>query len=206
MVGASLQIYLITAPCISFTVFHEYYHAPTLANGSAAELNRISSSIHLGEMNLTEAGPVSLPESFILCTRARPLLFLLLMLGTLWVGYTLYQFRRRWASFSITHLCTHTYTDECFKEWQKSILTPHLSIFSWQSVSACEDERDSVRLCSAYFSACLLLCGIIRLQRHCLWVMWSHRVCLLYVAHTLTLADIILKCSACFHITRDAGF
>uniref|UniRef100_A0A671MVD5 Sodium bicarbonate transporter-like protein 11 n=1 Tax=Sinocyclocheilus anshuiensis TaxID=1608454 RepID=A0A671MVD5_9TELE len=75
-------------------IFHEYYHAPTLANGSAAELNRISGSLHIGELNLTETGPVSLPESFILCTRARPLLFLLLMLGTLWVGYTLYQFRR----------------------------------------------------------------------------------------------------------------
>uniref|UniRef100_A0A8C1RWH0 Solute carrier family 4 member 11 n=1 Tax=Cyprinus carpio TaxID=7962 RepID=A0A8C1RWH0_CYPCA len=75
-------------------IFHEFYHAPTLANGSAAELNRISGSLHSGEPNLTETGPVSLPESFILCTRARPLLFLLLMLGTLWVGYTLYQFRR----------------------------------------------------------------------------------------------------------------
>ncbi|ROK15833.1 Sodium bicarbonate transporter-like protein 11 [Anabarilius grahami] len=64
-------------------IFHEYYHAPTLANGSAAELNRISGSVHLGDLNLTETGPVSLPESFILCTRARPLLCLLLMLGTL---------------------------------------------------------------------------------------------------------------------------
>lgn len=54
--------------------------------------------------------------------------------------------------------------------------------FSWQSVSACEDERDSVRLCSAYLSACLLLCGIIRLQRHCLWV----TICV-HVAHTDTL-------------------
>ncbi|XP_052007689.1 solute carrier family 4 member 11-like isoform X2 [Xyrauchen texanus] len=75
-------------------IFHEYYHAPTLANGSAAELSRISGSVHLGELNLTETVPVSIPESFILCTRERPLLFLLLMLGTLWVGYTLYQFRR----------------------------------------------------------------------------------------------------------------
>uniref|UniRef100_A0A672R6C9 Sodium bicarbonate transporter-like protein 11 n=1 Tax=Sinocyclocheilus grahami TaxID=75366 RepID=A0A672R6C9_SINGR len=75
-------------------IFHEYYHAPTLANGSTAELNRISGSLRSGELNLTETGPVTLPESFILCTRARPLLFMLLMLGTLWVGYTLYQFRR----------------------------------------------------------------------------------------------------------------
>uniref|UniRef100_A0A8B9KW86 Solute carrier family 4 member 11 n=1 Tax=Astyanax mexicanus TaxID=7994 RepID=A0A8B9KW86_ASTMX len=66
-------------------IFHKYYHAPTLANGSIEELNRISR-----DMNLTG----ELPESFILCTRARPLLCLLLMLGTLWVGYTLYQFKR----------------------------------------------------------------------------------------------------------------
>ncbi|XP_072533922.1 solute carrier family 4 member 11 isoform X2 [Salminus brasiliensis] len=66
-------------------IFHRYYHAPTLANGSIEELNRISR-----DMNLTGA----LPESFILCTRARPLLCLLLMLGTLWVGFTLYQFKR----------------------------------------------------------------------------------------------------------------
>ncbi|KTG40448.1 hypothetical protein cypCar_00006980 [Cyprinus carpio] len=93
--GSPLVIPLTTAPIAIFiSVFHEFYHAPTLANGSAAELNRISGSLHSGEPNLTETGPVSLPESFILCTRARPLLFLLLMLGTLWVGYTLYQFRR----------------------------------------------------------------------------------------------------------------
>ncbi|XP_066534963.1 sodium bicarbonate transporter-like protein 11 isoform X1 [Hoplias malabaricus] len=71
-------------------IFHRYYHAPTLANGSIEELNRINNGMSAGEMNLTG----SLPESFILCTRARPLLCLLLMLGTLWVGYTLYQFKR----------------------------------------------------------------------------------------------------------------
>ncbi|XP_035387766.1 sodium bicarbonate transporter-like protein 11 isoform X5 [Electrophorus electricus] len=75
-------------------IFHKYYHAPTLANGSIEELNRISRGLSVGEMNLTGAGLLSLPESFILCTRARPLLCLLLMLGTLWVGYTLYQFKR----------------------------------------------------------------------------------------------------------------
>uniref|UniRef100_A0AAQ5ZGY3 Bicarbonate transporter-like transmembrane domain-containing protein n=1 Tax=Amphiprion ocellaris TaxID=80972 RepID=A0AAQ5ZGY3_AMPOC len=36
----------------------------------------------------------ALPESFIQCTRERPVLCLLLMLGTLWMGYTLYQFKR----------------------------------------------------------------------------------------------------------------
>ncbi|KAL7877621.1 hypothetical protein SRHO_G00042640 [Serrasalmus rhombeus] len=71
-------------------IFHKYYHAPTLANGSIEELNRIIRGMPVGDMNLTG----SLPESFILCTRARPLLCLLLMLGTLWVGYTLYQFKR----------------------------------------------------------------------------------------------------------------
>ncbi|KAL7890168.1 hypothetical protein AOLI_G00024260 [Acnodon oligacanthus] len=71
-------------------IFHKYYHAPTLANGSIEELNRIIRGMPVGDMNLTG----TLPESFILCTRARPLLCLLLMLGTLWVGYTLYQFKR----------------------------------------------------------------------------------------------------------------
>ncbi|XP_053535609.1 sodium bicarbonate transporter-like protein 11 isoform X1 [Ictalurus punctatus] len=75
-------------------IFHKYYHPPTLANGSVEELHRISGALSVGEMNLTGAGLPSLPESFILCTRARPLLCLLLMLGTLWVGYTLYQFKR----------------------------------------------------------------------------------------------------------------
>ncbi|MCJ8730711.1 hypothetical protein PDJAM_G00187540 [Pangasius djambal] len=75
-------------------IFHKYYHAPTLANGSIEELHRISGGLNVGEMNFTGAGLLSLPESFILCTRARPLLCLLLMLGTLWVGYTLYQFKR----------------------------------------------------------------------------------------------------------------
>ncbi|KAK3554431.1 hypothetical protein QTP70_023039, partial [Hemibagrus guttatus] len=75
-------------------IFHRYYHPPTLANGSIEELHRISAGLNAGETNLTGAGLLSLPESFILCTRARPLLCLLLMLGTLWVGYTLYQFKR----------------------------------------------------------------------------------------------------------------
>ena len=34
-------------------------------------------------------------ETTIVCTRERPVLCLLLMLGTLWMGYTLYQFQRR---------------------------------------------------------------------------------------------------------------
>uniref|UniRef100_G3NKQ3 Solute carrier family 4 member 11 n=1 Tax=Gasterosteus aculeatus aculeatus TaxID=481459 RepID=G3NKQ3_GASAC len=36
----------------------------------------------------------ALPGSVIQCTRERPVLCLLLMLGTLWMGYTLYQFKR----------------------------------------------------------------------------------------------------------------
>ncbi|TSW48762.1 Sodium bicarbonate transporter-like protein 11 [Bagarius yarrelli] len=75
-------------------IFHKYYHPPTLANGSIEELHRMNGGLNAGETNLTTAGLLLLPESFILCTRARPLLCLLLMLGTLWVGYTLYQFKR----------------------------------------------------------------------------------------------------------------
>lgn len=38
---------------------------------------------------------VYLPESLVLCTRERPILCLLLMLGTLWLGYALYLIKRR---------------------------------------------------------------------------------------------------------------
>lgn len=35
-----------------------------------------------------------LPESLVVCTRERPILCLLLMLGTLWLGYALYLIKR----------------------------------------------------------------------------------------------------------------
>uniref|UniRef100_A0A8C6WFA7 Solute carrier family 4 member 11 n=1 Tax=Neogobius melanostomus TaxID=47308 RepID=A0A8C6WFA7_9GOBI len=38
-------------------------------------------------------GPI-LPESLVVCTRERPILCLLLMLGTLWLGYTLFVIKR----------------------------------------------------------------------------------------------------------------
>uniref|UniRef100_A0A6Q2YU27 Bicarbonate transporter-like transmembrane domain-containing protein n=1 Tax=Esox lucius TaxID=8010 RepID=A0A6Q2YU27_ESOLU len=48
--------------------------------------NRLSS--------LTLSSSLPLQDSLIQCTRERPVLCLLLMLGTLWLGYTLYQFKR----------------------------------------------------------------------------------------------------------------
>lgn len=38
---------------------------------------------------------IFLPESLVQCTREMPILCLLLMLGTLWLGYTLYLIKRR---------------------------------------------------------------------------------------------------------------
>ncbi|XP_028844241.1 solute carrier family 4 member 11 isoform X7 [Denticeps clupeoides] len=75
-------------------IFQQYYHPPTLTNGSVAELQRLSAGLMGAGSNSSGAGLSVLPESFILCTRARPLLCLLLMLGTLWLGYTLYEFKR----------------------------------------------------------------------------------------------------------------
>uniref|UniRef100_A0A672HVS3 Bicarbonate transporter-like transmembrane domain-containing protein n=1 Tax=Salarias fasciatus TaxID=181472 RepID=A0A672HVS3_SALFA len=51
--------------------------------------NRSEAAVAAAELALT-----ALPESLIHCTRERPLLCLLLMMGTLWMGYTLYQFKR----------------------------------------------------------------------------------------------------------------
>lgn len=79
-----------------FSVFDKYYHPPTLANGSYDYFPQ--SKLLLTGNKSEAAGGLALgilPESFIHCTRERPLLCLLLMLGTLWMGYTLYQFKRR---------------------------------------------------------------------------------------------------------------
>lgn len=43
---------------------------------------------------------VFLPETLVECTRERPILCLLLMLGTLWLGYALYLIKRRYGSIS----------------------------------------------------------------------------------------------------------
>ncbi|XP_078132885.1 solute carrier family 4 member 11 isoform X1 [Sander vitreus] len=76
-------------------IFHRYYHAPTLANGSIETFPQ-SADLLGGNRSEVAAGLAlnALPESVIQCTRERPVLCLLLMLGTLWMGYTLYQFKR----------------------------------------------------------------------------------------------------------------
>ncbi|XP_061700001.1 sodium bicarbonate transporter-like protein 11 isoform X2 [Syngnathoides biaculeatus] len=77
-------------------IFQRYYHAPTLGNGSRAE--PASASVGVPGGNGSEFGVASalhaIPDSLIDCTRERPVLCLLLMMGTLWMGYTLYQFKR----------------------------------------------------------------------------------------------------------------
>lgn len=81
------------------SVFHRYYHPPTLANSSLEDF-RQGKDLFGGNKSEVAAGLAlnALPESFIQCTRERPVLCLLLMLGTLWMGYTLYQFKRRYCA------------------------------------------------------------------------------------------------------------
>ncbi|XP_014914044.1 solute carrier family 4 member 11 isoform X2 [Poecilia latipinna] len=76
-------------------IFQRYYHAPGLENRSIADLPQVG-DLQGGNRSEVMVGSVfnALPESFIQCTRERPVLCLLLMLGTLWMGYTLYQFKR----------------------------------------------------------------------------------------------------------------
>lgn len=78
------------------SVFHGHYGAPTLANSSVEDPR--GGDLLGGNRSEVAAGLAlnALPESFIQCTRERPVLCLLLMLGTLWMGYTLYQFKRRY--------------------------------------------------------------------------------------------------------------
>ena len=77
-------------------VFQKYYHSPTLANSSLADFPQDGAL--LGGNRSEVAAGLALPETLIQCTRERPVLCLLLMLGTLWMGYTLYQFKRRYCA------------------------------------------------------------------------------------------------------------
>lgn len=79
----------LTIPFV-FSVFSKYYHPVTLANGSYQNVSQSNGSEAAGGLVLG-----TLPETLIHCTREQPVLCLLLMLGTLWMGYTLYQFKRR---------------------------------------------------------------------------------------------------------------
>ncbi|XP_073677272.1 solute carrier family 4 member 11-like [Garra rufa] len=77
----------------TINIFHKYYHGLTLANGSTEELHHLGVILHQTE-NETENGSVPLPANMVLCTRERPILCLLLMLGTLWLGYALFLIKR----------------------------------------------------------------------------------------------------------------
>ncbi|XP_030621318.1 sodium bicarbonate transporter-like protein 11 [Chanos chanos] len=74
-------------------IFEKYYHDPTIVNGSTEELHRLSELLQKAG-NSTETGHISMPEMLIVCTRERPILCLLLMLGTVWLGYVLYLIKR----------------------------------------------------------------------------------------------------------------
>ncbi|XP_013867260.1 solute carrier family 4 member 11 [Austrofundulus limnaeus] len=76
-------------------IFHRYYHSATLANRSTEYFPQAGDLLGGNRSDVT-VGSVfgAFPESLIQCTRERPVLCLLLMLGTLWMGYTLYQFKR----------------------------------------------------------------------------------------------------------------
>uniref|UniRef100_A0A4W6FLW4 Solute carrier family 4 member 11 n=1 Tax=Lates calcarifer TaxID=8187 RepID=A0A4W6FLW4_LATCA len=78
----------------SVKIFEHFYHGPTLAttNSTLVLQHHNETGSLLGH---TEGhASVFLPESLVLCTRERPILCLLLMLGTLWLGYALYLIKR----------------------------------------------------------------------------------------------------------------
>lgn len=93
-------------------IFQHFYHGPILATtNSTVVLQQINEILEMAN-NQTQNMPehhnetvslsghaeghasVFLPESLVICTRERPILCLLLMLGTLWLGYTLYLIKR----------------------------------------------------------------------------------------------------------------
>lgn len=96
-------------PTFPSAVFQHFYRGPTLTttNGTLV-LQQLEEMLNQTGNGLGERGkavdPVEhseghalifLPESLVQCTREMPILCLLLMLGTLWLGYTLYLIKRR---------------------------------------------------------------------------------------------------------------
>ncbi|KAM4555924.1 solute carrier family 4 member 11-like isoform 2-T2 [Odontesthes bonariensis] len=91
-------------------IFEHFYHGPTLTTTNSTvvlqQINEILEKANNQTTNMLEHrsrnvsllaeehGLVFLPESLVECSRERPILCLLLMLGTLWLGYTLYLIKR----------------------------------------------------------------------------------------------------------------
>uniref|UniRef100_A0AAY5EQP0 Bicarbonate transporter-like transmembrane domain-containing protein n=1 Tax=Electrophorus electricus TaxID=8005 RepID=A0AAY5EQP0_ELEEL len=65
-------------------IIQYHYHGPALVNGSAKDVHRLADRLQA----------VPMPTVLMPCTRECPILSLLLMLGTLWLGYTLFLIRR----------------------------------------------------------------------------------------------------------------
>lgn len=98
-----------------FTVFEQYFHGPILATTNSTVVlqqiteilvkaqNQSTNMLEHQHRNASLLGHaedhmlVFLPESLVVCTRERPILCLLLMLGTLWLGYALYLIKRRYS-------------------------------------------------------------------------------------------------------------
>ncbi|XP_065814776.1 LOW QUALITY PROTEIN: solute carrier family 4 member 11 [Labrus bergylta] len=94
-------------------IFQHYYHGPVLATTNSTVVFQQIAEILEKANNQTENKikplnetasvlghleshvNVFLPETLVVCTRERPVLCLLLMLGTLWFGYALYIIKRR---------------------------------------------------------------------------------------------------------------
>lgn len=83
-----------TITCVC-PVFSWYYHPPTLTDAPYQNVSTGRFPAGNGSEGAGGLGLAALPDTIIHCTRERPVLCLLLMLGTLWMGYTLYQFKRR---------------------------------------------------------------------------------------------------------------
>ncbi|XP_034546425.1 sodium bicarbonate transporter-like protein 11 isoform X2 [Notolabrus celidotus] len=90
-------------------IFQHYYHGPILATtNTTVVLQKITEILEkannhtnifehpnkTGTVLALVEKHVFLPENLVLCTRERPILCLLLMLGTLWFGYALYLLKR----------------------------------------------------------------------------------------------------------------
>ncbi|XP_069026962.1 solute carrier family 4 member 11-like [Embiotoca jacksoni] len=81
-------------------IFDHFYHGPTLVTtNSTLVLQQINEILEKAKNQMANTSEhhndtIFLPESLVICTRERPILCLLLMLGTLWLGYALYLIKK----------------------------------------------------------------------------------------------------------------
>uniref|UniRef100_A0A8C1ICX8 Solute carrier family 4 member 11 n=1 Tax=Cyprinus carpio TaxID=7962 RepID=A0A8C1ICX8_CYPCA len=146
--SGTVSMFLILGSIFNI-IFHKHYHGLTLINGSTEELHGLGVILHQ-TVNTTENRGVSLPAAMVLCTRESPILCLLLMLGTLWLGYALFLIKRRSSGLTVI---TIRLVSDCALPISVVIFSFVVPVFNYQNEAlfkvAAFDELTGLNVLSA---------------------------------------------------------